>query len=80
MYIMYIYIYICVYVDVYIYIYIYIYVYIYMLRRPGETREVSCDIHTHTPARKSYTDFQLYYFCYTNLFHKLSWTWAWAWV
>ena len=31
---------------------------------------VSCDIHTHTPARKSSTNFQLYYFviqiCYTN--------------
>ena len=32
--------------------------------------DLSCDIHTHTPARKSYTNFQLYYFviqiCSTN--------------
>ena len=33
-------------------------------------RRLSRDIHTHTPARKSYTNFQLYYFviqiCSTN--------------
>ena len=60
----YIYIYIYMYIQTYIYTYIYIYIGIYVLR------ELSCDIHTHTPARKNYTDFQLYrvviQVCYTN--------------
>ena len=37
---------------------------------PRAPRFSSCDIHTHTPARKSYTNLKLYYFviriCYAN--------------
>ena len=34
---------------------------IYQQKVPGSPN-LSCDIHTHTPARKEYTNFQLYYF------------------
>ena len=38
--------------------YVYIYIYIYRSRAP----HLSCDIHTHTPARTSYTNILLYEF------------------
>ena len=40
---------------------------------------MSCGIHTCTPARKKYTNFQPYYFANcTTSFCRLSWAWAWA--
>ena len=44
---------------------------------------LSCDIHTHTPAQQSYTDFILYPFviyaiCYLRMFYRQAWAWAWV--
>ena len=35
-------------------------------------RYMSCDIHTHTPAQKSYTNF-ITLFCFLNMFYNLAW-------
>ena len=83
--IIYIYIYICMYMcNIYIYIYIHVYIICYILyiiyyilhamyhmsQIHTEATLLSCAIYTHTPARKSSTNFQLYYFaiqiCSTN--------------
>ena len=73
-----IYTYMCMYVCVYIYIYMYTHMYtcihIRVRSLPSRRRTfvvfLSCAIYTHTPARKSSTNFQLYYFviqiCSTN--------------
>ena len=58
---LYIYIYIymyCMHIFMCIHIYIYIYIYIHMFVYASY---MSCDIHTHTPARTSSTIFLLYY-------------------
>ena len=77
-----IYMYIYIYIHVYIYIYVYIYILysdmariilyytIYVCMFNDTTTNMSCAICTHTPARKSSTNFQQYYFviqiCSTN--------------
>ena len=39
---------------------------------------LSCDMHTHTPARKKFCKLPAVLLCYTNLFYKLAWAWAWV--
>ena len=73
-----------------VYIYIYVYSWPRMRRANSSARLspraskqlvlllLSCDIHTHTPARKNIYNLPAVLFCYTNLFYKLAWAWAWV--